>query len=264
MFADARGGRPHEALDIAAPRGTPVHAVDDGNVAKLFTSVPGGLTVYQFDPSGRIAYYYAHLDRYADGLKEGAALRRCDVIGYVGSTGNASAEAPHLHFAVFGLGLERRWWEGVAINPHPALVAGGVAPAADRSGGRSGLAPRVERLRRRQRVGPAGGEARLGRRRLHRPRAGPPLDHQLVPLRPHRLEVAHLDVAIWSDRSWGASHGREAARAVASAPPPRVRRLVVDQRHRDRRRRRGARRHARSDAQPTNTPPDGCRSSPVK
>jgi len=125
MFADARGGRPHEALDIAAPRGTPVHAVDDGTVAKLFTSVPGGLTVYQFDPSGRIAYYYAHLDRYADGLKEGAALRRCDVIGYVGSTGNASAEAPHLHFAVFGLGLERRWWEGVAINPHPALVAGG-------------------------------------------------------------------------------------------------------------------------------------------
>ena len=120
-FDEARGGTRHEAIDIAAPRGTPVLAVDDGVVAKLFTSVPGGLTVYQFDGRSRLAYYYAHLDRYADGLREGAALRRGDLVGYVGSTGNASADAPHLHFAVFRLGPERQWWKGQAVNPYPAL-----------------------------------------------------------------------------------------------------------------------------------------------
>lgn len=120
-FADGRTGGPHEALDILAPRGTPVHAVDDGRLVKLFVSVPGGITLYQFDPTGRLAYYYAHLDRYADGLREGMALKRGDVIGYVGSTGNASPNAPHLHFAVFRLGPEQRWWQGTAVNPYPAL-----------------------------------------------------------------------------------------------------------------------------------------------
>lgn len=116
------GARPHEALDIPAPRGTPVLAVDDGQLMKLFTSVPGGLTVYQFDPGSRYAYYYAHLDRYADGLREGAQLRRGDVIGYVGSTGNASPDAPHLHFAIFRLGPQRQWWKGEAVNPYPLLA----------------------------------------------------------------------------------------------------------------------------------------------
>ncbi len=120
-FADGRKGGAHEALDILAPRGTPVRAVDDGKLVKLFNSVPGGITVYQFDPAGQLAYYYAHLDRYADGVREGMPLMRGDVIGYVGSTGNASANAPHLHFAVFRLGPEKHWWQGVAINPYPAL-----------------------------------------------------------------------------------------------------------------------------------------------
>lgn len=120
-FADGRAGGPHEALDIMAPRGTPVRAADDGTVVKLFNSVPGGITVYQFDPTGRLAYYYAHLDRYAEGVREGMALKRGDLIGYVGSTGNARADAPHLHFAVFVLGPEKHWWQGVAINPYPAL-----------------------------------------------------------------------------------------------------------------------------------------------
>ncbi|MDZ5458586.1 M23 family metallopeptidase [Azohydromonas lata] len=115
------GTRPHEALDIPAPRGTPVFAVDDGRLVKLFTSVPGGLTLYQFDPGSRYAYYYAHLDRYAQGLHEGAQLQRGDVVGYVGSTGNASADAPHLHFAIFRLGAERQWWKGEAVNPYPLL-----------------------------------------------------------------------------------------------------------------------------------------------
>lgn len=112
-----KGARSHEALDIMAARGTPVRAVEDGKVAKLFLSVPGGITVYQFDPGNQFAYYYAHLDKYAEGLKEGAAIRKGQVIGYVGTTGNAAANAPHLHFAIFRLGAERQWWKGTPINP---------------------------------------------------------------------------------------------------------------------------------------------------
>lgn len=127
-FNEARGGeRHHEALDILAPAGTPVLAVADGHIQKLFTSVRGGFTIYQFEPSGRYAYYYAHLQRYAPGLAEGKAVKRGQVIGYVGSSGNANPAAPHLHFAVFELGPERQWWKGTPINPYPLL--GGVAPA---------------------------------------------------------------------------------------------------------------------------------------
>lgn len=127
-FNAARGSsRRHEAVDIAAPRGRPVYAVDDGTLVKLFKSVPGGLTVDQFDPDRRVAYDYAHLDRYADGLREGMALRRCDLIGYVGSTGNAPPDAPNLHFAVFRLGVLKQWWGGLAIDPLPALKAGAAA-----------------------------------------------------------------------------------------------------------------------------------------
>jgi len=123
-FAEDRNGHPHEALDIPASRGTPVMAVDQGNVVKLFTSKQGGLTVYQFNDAGDLCYYYAHLDHYADGLKEGTLLRRGDVLGYVGSTGDASPDAPHLHFAIFRLGPEREWWKGTAIDPLPLLREG--------------------------------------------------------------------------------------------------------------------------------------------
>jgi peptidoglycan LD-endopeptidase LytH len=123
-FNQARGSeRQHEALDIMAARGTPVLAAVDGKVEKLFTSKQGGLTIYEFDPAATYAYYYAHLDRYAAGLVEGMPLKRGDVIGYVGSTGNANPEAPHLHFAIFELGPEKHWWQGTAINPYPLLVA---------------------------------------------------------------------------------------------------------------------------------------------
>ena len=111
------GGVPHEALDIMAPRGTPVLAVEDGRIAKLFLSKPGGITLYQFDPSGDYTYYYAHLDSYADGIVEGGKLRKGQVIGYVGSSGNASPDAPHLHFAIFKLNIEKQWWRGKPINP---------------------------------------------------------------------------------------------------------------------------------------------------
>ena len=118
----ARGQRTHEAIDIMAPRGTPVVAVDDGRIAKLFTSKAGGLTVYQFDPQGQLTYYYAHLDRYAEGIREGMKVRRGQTIGYVGSTGNASPDAPHLHFAIFELGPEKQYWKGTPINPYPLLL----------------------------------------------------------------------------------------------------------------------------------------------
>ncbi|MFA6957492.1 MAG: M23 family metallopeptidase [Thermoanaerobaculia bacterium] len=123
MFDDARAGHRHEAIDIMAPRGTPVIAADDGVVAKLFTSVAGGLTVYEFDPDARFCYYYAHLDRYAPGLHEGQRLRRGEILGYVGSTGNASKDAPHLHFALIRLDLDKRWWKGTYVNPYPLLIA---------------------------------------------------------------------------------------------------------------------------------------------
>jgi murein DD-endopeptidase MepM/ murein hydrolase activator NlpD len=125
MFNEVRGNRRHEAIDIMAPRGTPVIAADDGVVRKLFTSVPGGLTVYEFDPDQRFCYYYAHLDRYADGLKDGQAISQGDVIGYVGTTGNAPANTPHLHFAVFELSADKRWWQGKAVDPYEVFKSRG-------------------------------------------------------------------------------------------------------------------------------------------
>jgi peptidoglycan LD-endopeptidase LytH len=123
QFGDRRGGgtRGHEAVDILAPRNTPVHAVEDGTIAKLFTSRQGGLTVYQFDPSGRFCYYYAHLERYAANLREQQPVSRGDIIGYVGTSGNAPPNTPHLHFAIFELTPEKRWWQGTPIDPWTAF-----------------------------------------------------------------------------------------------------------------------------------------------
>jgi len=121
-FGEGRSGHLHEAMDIMAARNTPVLAVEDGRVVKLFVSRLGGNTIYQYDPSQTYTYYYAHLDRYADGLHEGDQLRRGQVIGYVGSTGNAPANAPHLHFAIFRLSPDKHWWQGTAIDPYPVLA----------------------------------------------------------------------------------------------------------------------------------------------
>ncbi len=131
-FGDARAaGKNHDAIDIMAPRGTRVFAAADGKVAKLFTSVRGGFTVYEFDPSETFAYYYAHLDSYAPGLAEGKQLARGDLVGFVGSSGDASPVAPHLHFSIFVLGPEKHWWQGTAINPYPILT--GRPPTAPHS-----------------------------------------------------------------------------------------------------------------------------------
>jgi len=120
-FGDGRTKGAHEALDIPAPMRTPVLAVEDGVVAKLFTSQRGGLTVYQFDPASRYAYYYAHLDGYAPGLVEGQPLRRCQLVGYVGVSGNSPASAPHLHLAIFKLEPQPHWWRGAPVNPYHVL-----------------------------------------------------------------------------------------------------------------------------------------------
>jgi murein DD-endopeptidase MepM/ murein hydrolase activator NlpD len=121
-FHDKRdGSREHEAIDILAPRNTPVLAVEDGTIARLFVSKAGGNTIYQFDPGSEYCYYYAHLERYADGLKEGDRVKKGQVIGYVGTSGNAPKDTPHLHFAVFRLTPEKHWWEGTPLDPFDVL-----------------------------------------------------------------------------------------------------------------------------------------------
>jgi hypothetical protein len=129
-FADARTGHMHGALDIMAPRGTPVLAAVDGKVRKLFTSKAGGITIYETDPAEQMMYYYAHLDHYANDLVEGKVLHRGDVIGYVGSTGNAPANSPHLHFAISVLPPTKEWWKGDPINPYPILTGRGVTKSS--------------------------------------------------------------------------------------------------------------------------------------
>ncbi|HEX5732064.1 MAG TPA: M23 family metallopeptidase [Blastocatellia bacterium] len=121
-YDDARSqGRQHNAIDIIAPKGTPVLAVDEGVVIKLFQSDKGGITLYQLDPSGRYAYYYAHLERYADNMAEGKQLKRGEVLGYVGDTGNAGKGNYHLHFEVSKLAAPRKWYGGTPINPYHLL-----------------------------------------------------------------------------------------------------------------------------------------------
>ena len=121
-FGQTRGSGRHEAIDIMEPRGTPVYAVIEGTIVKLFLSKPGGKTIYLFDRDGVFCYYYAHLDHYASNIREGIRVSPGQVIGYVGSTGNADPSAPHLHFTIFKLGSEKRWWQGTPVNPYPPLI----------------------------------------------------------------------------------------------------------------------------------------------
>jgi hypothetical protein len=139
-FNEMRGTRRHDALDIPAPRGTPVLSASDGRLLRLFTSVNGGLMIYAADATDRFILMYAHLDRYAAGLTDGMPLRRGQVIGYVGTTGNAPPNLPHLHFAIARAGNIRQWWRGTPVDPRPLLApdpaavqrlpgpAGAVAP----------------------------------------------------------------------------------------------------------------------------------------
>ncbi len=121
-FDDARSeGRVHDAIDITAPAGTPVIAATEGKIVKLFQSERGGTTIYQLSPDEKTVYFYAHLQGYAQGLAEGGYVRRGDVIGYVGDTGNAGAGNYHLHFSISAVADPKRYWEGTSINPYPLL-----------------------------------------------------------------------------------------------------------------------------------------------
>lgn len=121
-FSAARSeGRVHDAIDIPAPQGTPVLAVANGKIVKLFQSERGGTTIYQLSSDEKFIYYYAHLDRYAAGLSEGQTVKQGETIAYVGDTGNAGAGNYHLHFSIAIASDPKRWWEGVNINPYPLL-----------------------------------------------------------------------------------------------------------------------------------------------
>jgi len=121
-FSDARSeGRVHDAIDIPAPQGTPVLAVADGTILKLFQSERGGTTIYQLSTDNKFVYYYAHLDRYAEGLTVGHFAKQGETIAFVGDTGNAVAGNYHLHFSISLISNPKRYWEGVNINPYPLL-----------------------------------------------------------------------------------------------------------------------------------------------
>ena len=136
-FAEQRGGgRTHRALDILAPRGTPVLAADEGLVYKVRENRLGGRTIYMLDPAKQLVYYYAHLDRWADGLVEGLTLAKGDLIGYVGTTGNAPRDTPHLHFQVMRLDDPKRYWDGVPLDPRPFFAHDGRPNAPDRQAAR--------------------------------------------------------------------------------------------------------------------------------
>nr|AUN37266.1 M23/M37 family peptidase [uncultured bacterium] len=124
-FTAARsGGRSHDAIDIIAPQGTPVLAAVDGEIIKFFDSVPGGITIYQLSEDKRYIYYYAHLQRRADGLQPGGIVKQGTTIGYVGDTGNAGPGNYHLHFSIARTTDPKRYWEGTYLNPYPYLKSG--------------------------------------------------------------------------------------------------------------------------------------------
>jgi peptidoglycan LD-endopeptidase LytH len=121
-YSDGRSeGRTHNALDIAAPRGTPVLAARDGKIIRIFWSDKGGNTLYQLTEDEKFILYYAHLDRYRDGLKEGDSVKAGQVLAYVGDTGNAGAGNFHLHFQIMIVSDPKRFWDGIPINPYPLL-----------------------------------------------------------------------------------------------------------------------------------------------
>ncbi len=127
-YGDPRGDgtRGHGALDIMAPRGTPVVAAAAGTIEKVFESEAGGYTIYVRSPDRRTVYYYAHLDTYAPGLAEGGFVAQGERIATVGSTGNANPDGPHLHFEIKRMQPGQTWYEGTDVNPYPLLAGAGL------------------------------------------------------------------------------------------------------------------------------------------
>jgi peptidoglycan LD-endopeptidase LytH len=128
-FNEARdGGRTHRATDILAPRGTPIVAAISGEVVRMNTSPLGGITAYLIDDDKRYVYYYAHMDHYADQLAPGLKVQAGTVIGYVGTTGNAPPDTPHLHFQAMRIKLgQHDWWNGTPVDVRPFMIQTGKA-----------------------------------------------------------------------------------------------------------------------------------------
>ena len=120
-FSETRGESAHHAADFVAERNTPVHAIANGKLARLFTSKAGGLTIYQLDPSGKYVFYYAHLEKYADGLQADQPLKRGQIIGYVGTSGNAPPNMPHLHLSIGVITKSNTWWKTADLDPYEVL-----------------------------------------------------------------------------------------------------------------------------------------------
>jgi len=133
-YSQARdgGARTHQAVDILAKRGTPVLSADSGTILRLTKSTLGGITIHATDPARRFVFYYAHLDGYAEGLREGKAVAQGEVIGYVGTTGNAPKNTPHLHFQVMRYVDARTWWGGPPLDPRAFLARPGVRDGTSR------------------------------------------------------------------------------------------------------------------------------------
>lgn len=128
-FDEARdGSRRHHAIDILAPRGTPVLAADSGRILRVSWNSAGGNTIYATDAESRIVYYYAHLDRYREGLAAGMPIARGDTLGFVGTTGNAPKDIPHLHFQIMRMAHDGKYWNGEPIDPYPLLREEGERP----------------------------------------------------------------------------------------------------------------------------------------
>lgn len=121
---DREGGRTHRAIDILAPRGTPILAADDGKILRMSNNNLGGITMYTVDPANRIVYYYAHMDHYNDAMSPGRAITRGDTLGYVGTTGNAPKNTPHLHFQIMRWPADGKYWNGEPIDPFDLLGGG--------------------------------------------------------------------------------------------------------------------------------------------
>jgi murein DD-endopeptidase MepM/ murein hydrolase activator NlpD len=126
------GERTHRALDILAPRGTPILSADDGRILRMSNSSLGGITMYTVDPANRIVYYYAHMDHYNDVMSPGRTITRGDTLGFVGTTGNAPKDTPHLHFQIMRWPSDGKYWNGDPIDPFDFL--GGVRHGHDSGG----------------------------------------------------------------------------------------------------------------------------------
>ena len=122
FYEDRDGGeRTHHALDILAPRGTPILSADDGKILRMSNSTLGGICMYTVDPESRIVYYYAHMDHYNDAMTPGRTIVKGDTLGYVGTTGNAPKDTPHLHFQIMRWSPDGKYWNGEAIDPYELL-----------------------------------------------------------------------------------------------------------------------------------------------